>query len=229
MLFAPHGLITSSSPPPLGGHILWLGPQSLWHWPPPLDWQSLDAIAPCSRGTTLHLRHTHSDHRLPRLLRSYAWHGEELVCSSEWEGSESLHAVHILQIPQQFIVYASVCKELESGFAMFEGYNLERFPSPPLGVVTDGESLRIRYTGESSKFALAPQTLRAVRGTCALEMSPCLFHPTRQNSPDQGLITQVWRGNAELPFLEIEQLSEWHRRSDGTQSTIRLKMIRAII
>ena len=40
LLFAP---ATRTGPHGWGGHRLWLGPQSLWNWPPPAAWESSPA------------------------------------------------------------------------------------------------------------------------------------------------------------------------------------------
>lgn len=227
LLATPQGPILPGHPPPLGGHVLWLGPQTLWQWPPIEDWACLEFEAVVSGGgARLTLQHPWRDRRFGALTRSYHWDGAELVCSAFWAGEMPVHAVHIVQVPRDVVILAPPGSGFVRGYARFKGESLD--PEPPIddGIAMVGGSLQFRYTGVSAKFALPPKTLRVERGTSALELRPCRQHAAWQQLPDFGLVTQIWRGSDELPFMEIEQLSAIHRVSDGAESSVRLVPLR---
>jgi hypothetical protein len=229
LLSTPPGPLPSGQAPPLGGHVLWLGAQARWHWPPPEDWSSLEIDPLVSgEGRRLTLQHAWRDRRFGPLTRSYHWDGAQLVCSAFWADERARHAVHILQVPKDCLVVAKPAPDLARGYARFEGYDLDLDPSAEGGVNLRDEVLEFRYTGVSAKFALPSQTLRAVRGRFALELRPCPGLAPSQDLPDLGLVTQIWRGDEKLPFLEIEQLSAFHRVSNGRESSVRLVPSRVV-
>ncbi len=197
-----------------GGHRCWLGPQSEWKtaWPPPADWEASAAASLSASGTRLTVVHPHTEADYPPLSRSYEWRGGVLHCGVNWQGGHH-HAVHILQVPQSSVIHVRrlVRKDLPLGYALLPVFNR------PKALTTtelardisrvEGDEITLRHKNVTEKIGFAPQEITADIGDWQLKMRPGVATDVTMLLPDLGLLTQVYLGDRENPFIEIEQLS----------------------
>lgn len=199
-----------------GGHRCWLGPQSNWKggWPPPADWEASAAAELKVSNNRLTVVHPHTDKAYPQLTRTYEWRGGVLHCGVTWQG-ESHYAVQILQIPRWSIVHlrGAVEKKAPLGYALLTIYQrpevlTDTKLSAAVGRV-EGEDITLWHGYTSEKVGVAPQEITADIGDYQLKMRPGKAAGIGERATDLGLLTQVYLGNWENPFVEIEQLSPY--------------------
>jgi len=198
----------------LGGHRLWLGPQSTWtagFWPPPAAWEYSAPESQTVADGRLRLLMPDAGHGWPRLTRTYHWVGASLVCGAELHGgTRAAQAIHILQVPSIMVV--SVLAQPDGGHP--QGYVL--LPSsagpfaadftPPPHVSRTGHALRLTQHDTVGKLGFRPQFLAGSTGRLSLRVDRGAVSGEVAGEPDQGFLTQVYLGGRE-PFIELEQLS----------------------
>lgn len=198
----------------LGGHRLWLGPQSQWRggWPPPAAWEYSEPAAITATDGVLRLTMPPTRDDWPQLTRTYRWAGASLVCGAEFSGgSRPAQLVQIFQVPSGTIATAEVRRE--PGFP--EGYVrlpstagpfAARFP-PPAHASLAGDTLTLHHTGDVAKFGFHPQPLTGRTPGYELSVARGAQAGTIVGEPDEGFHTQVYLSASGEAFAELEQLS----------------------
>ena len=69
--------------------------------------------------------------------------------------------------------------------------------------------MELRHANLAEKIAVAPQELTADIGNYQLKMRPGAVSGVTAAAPDHGLLTQVFVGDLENSFIELEQLSRY--------------------
>jgi hypothetical protein len=205
-----------------GGHRCWLGPQSGWKtdWPPPVDWEASAADQVVASGALLTVTHPQTDDGYPGLSRTYQWRGGVLHCELRWQGGRR-HAIHILQLPSWSLVHVrrAVTKDLPFGYAWPQSTGtVEALTDKALpdGVSrVEGDKVMLWHANITAKVAFAPQEIVAEIGKHQLKMRRGLVSGCTEKSPDFGLLTQVYVGDWQNPFVEIEQLSPYADGADA--------------
>jgi hypothetical protein len=212
LLFAPP---TRADPAGWGGHRLWLGPQATWSngWPPPAAWEH--------SGTADSFTVVHGVLRLimpdtadgwPRLIRTYHWKDNRLVCGAELAGgTRSAQIIHIMQVPGAALVDVSSQpgKEAPVGYVQLPSVVLSRFTTdfpPPPHVTAREKQLTLRHLATVQKLGFVPQPLIAHEFSFKLSVGRGEQTGSVASEPDRGFSTQVYLGGPE-PFTELEQLS----------------------
>lgn len=211
LLFAP---TTKQDAAGWGGHRLWLGPQSTWSggWPPPAAWEHSGAESFSQTEGTLRLVIPDAGEGWPRLVRTYRWNGDRLICTAELSGgSRSVQFVNIVQIPSPSLVAVSASpgKSAPLGYVLLPSTATPRFTTdfrPPPHVSRNENDLTLHHLKTVLKLGFVPQALIAHEGDVVLKMSRLAPAETSTSEPDQGFFTQVYFGGSE-PFVELEQLS----------------------
>ena len=196
----------------LGGHRLWLGPQSQWGWPPPAAWEysSPETVAP--DGGILRLLMPDAGNGWPRLTRTYRWDGPRLVCGAEISGgTRTAQIIQIFQVPAPTIVRAQALPEdkYPAGFVELPstaGPFAARFPIPR-HVGRAGDTVTLRHTHEVVKLGFRPQALMGTTADFVLQVSRAAQTGTTAGEPDEGFFTQVYLSGPDGDFIELEQLS----------------------
>lgn len=198
----------------LGGHRLWLGPQSEWpaFWPPPAAWEYREPEKAAVEGGTLRLAVGGTGSDWPRLVRTYRWQGSSLVCGAEISGgTRAVQIIHILQVPEGTVVRAEVhpADAFPTGYVRLlssAGPFTTRFP-PPAHASLAGDQLTLRHNGTVGKYGFRPQALTGSRAGYELVVTRGIPTGAVVDEPDAGFLSQVYLSEARGPFVEIEQLS----------------------
>ena len=199
-----------------GGHRCWLGPQSEWKpdWPPPVDWETSFAARIEAAGSLLSVSHPHTDGQYPALSRTYQWREGILHCRLNWQGGRH-YSIHILQLPRWAIVHVRTApaEGIPLGYYLqpIYGRPTTRNDVPLSGGVSsvDGDAVTLWHSNVSEKVAFAPQEITAEIGDCRLKMRRGEQTGFSNSSPFLGLLTHVYLGDWENPFIEIEQVSPY--------------------
>jgi hypothetical protein len=198
----------------LGGHRLWLGPQTAWKgfWPPPASWEHREAESVSAEGGVLRLVMGPAGDEWPQLVRTYRWDGANLVCGAEFSGgTRPAQFIQILQVPVAMAVRATVHPtdgypagyvRLLSGAGPFTA----RFAPPPHASLA-GDELTLRHTGSVGKYGFRPQPLTGELDGYELVVARGAQTGEVVGEPDEGFHAQVYLSGNEAPFTEIEQLS----------------------
>jgi hypothetical protein len=202
------------NPNRLGGHRLWLGPQTEWpaFWPPPAGWEYREAEQATLDGGVLRLAMRETGPDWPRLVRTYRWQGSSLVCGAEMSGgTRAVQFIHILQVPTDTLVRAEVhpADAFPTGYVRLlsgAGPFTARF-TPPAHASLAGDQLTLRHTGDVGKYGFRPQVLTGTRSGYALVVTRGTQTGAVVDEPDAGFLSQVYLSEAREPFVEIEQLS----------------------
>lgn len=212
LLLAP---VTRANPNLLGGHRLWLGPQTEWpggFWPPPAAWERREAEHVAVEGGVLRLALADAGNGWPRLTRTYHWDGANLVCGAEISGgSRPAQIIQILQVPAAVAVRATVRPEADfpAGYVRLlstAGPFATLFPPPPQASLS-GATLTLRHTGEVGKFGFRPQPLAGELPGYELTVARGGQSGSVVEEPDAGFHTQVYLSGPDGAFVELEQLS----------------------
>lgn len=198
----------------LGGHRLWLGPQSAWTkgWPPPEAWEYREAATVAQADGLLRLTMPATGDGWPQLTRTYHWAGASLVCGSEFSGgTKPAQFVQILQVPPAMAIAAEARPEenFPAGYVLLpstSGPFAARFAAPPQ-VTRTGDSLALQHSGSVVKLGFRPQTLTGRLGGFELQVSRGAATGETVGEPDEGFHTQVYLSSGNEAFAELEQLS----------------------
>ncbi|HVZ66496.1 MAG TPA: hypothetical protein VG936_18170 [Lacunisphaera sp.] len=198
----------------LGGHRLWLGPQSTWPggWPPPAAWEYNEPESWQADGGTLRLVMGDAGDGWPRLTRVYAWDGPRLVCRAEIAGgTRAVQIVHIFQVPAGNVVSARAHPEavFPAGYVELPstaGPFAAEFSVPP-HVAREGNSIQLHHTGKVMKFGFRPQDLAGREAGRTLQVRRGAMSGPPTGAPDEGFFTQVYLSGPDGSFIELEQLS----------------------
>jgi len=198
----------------LGGHRLWLGPQSEWpgFWPPPAAWEYQEAETVTGEAGVLRLAMAPTGEAWPRLVRTYHWDGAALVCGAEISGgTHPAQFVHILQVPSATTVRATVhpAEGYPAGYVRLlssAGPFAARFAPPPHASLA-GDALTLRHIDTVGKYGFRPQTLTGARGGYELIVARGAQRGEVVDEPDEGFHSQVYLSEGGESFVEIEQLS----------------------
>ncbi len=198
----------------LGGHRLWLGPQTNWKgfWPPPAAWEYREAESVTTTDGVLRLSMESTGDGWPQLVRTYHWDGANLVCGAEFSGgTRPAQFIQILQVPDTMTVRATVhpAEGYPAGYVRLlstAGPFTARFVPPPHASLT-GDELTLRHTGVVGKYGFRPQTLTGVLGDYELVVGRGEQTGEIVGEPDEGFHAQVYLSEKDAPFSEIEQLS----------------------
>jgi hypothetical protein len=201
------------NPPSWGGHRVWLGPQSLWNsgWPPPRSWEYAPAqkVGVGEGKLSLGVAATGV---FPGWIRSYVWKEGALQNSVEWDGaSRALYAFQVFALRPEVCarVNAPVSAQLPKGMALlpiWERPGVRRQFDLPLACVTrKGDVVIVNVTKQRQRIGvpavdidcLSPWGNFSVRRLAEGEGIPA----------EDGLETQIYAGDANSFFLEVEQLS----------------------
>lgn len=201
-----------------GGHRVWLGPQSLWGWPPPAAWERAAAETVRVAGGRLELLVPDAGGGFPRLTRIYEAAGERLACriAVAAGGKRSVQVMQILQTALDTTVDLQPGPTAQAPRGYFRvGGSAGPIMRPdlPRPVVvqelSDGR-VRVAATGKTDKLGFPPQTLVANIGAHRLYLAFGESRGPEVAAPDAGFYTQVYTGDRGSPVVELEQLSpQW--------------------
>jgi hypothetical protein len=194
----------------LGGHRLWLGPQTSWaqFWPPPEAWEYREPVKVTHAAGGLRLTMAATDDGWPQLTRTYRWAGSSLVCGAEFAGgTRPAQFVQIFQVASTVIVTVEPRPEtgFPAGYVRLSPF-ASRFAAPP-EVTRTPAGLTLRHSGTVVKLGFRPQTLTGVIDGCELRISRGAQTGRTVGDPDEGFHTQVYLSEAHEAFAEMEQLS----------------------
>jgi hypothetical protein len=207
LLLAPE---TRANPNRLGGHRLWLGPQSSWvsFWPPPAAWEYREPATVVQATGILRLTMPPTNDGWPQLTRTYHWNGASLVCGAEFSGgTRPAQFVQILQVPPSVRVTVEPRPEraFPAGYVRL-GPFAARFDEPPQ-VTRTNNSLVLHHNGAVMKLGFRPQTLVGRISGFDLRVGRGASTGTTVGDPDEGFHTQVYLSEGHEAFAELEQLS----------------------
>jgi len=207
--------------PNQGGHRFWLGPQSLWQWPPLTEWEYSAAAAVTTAGPVLTLHERHDDPAYPAITREYAWEAGRLRCTASWRDDDRPYfGLHIVPVETPF----SITARLERRAGVPAGAVLAQMiaPEPPLtlphpAITIEGDRATVRSGLKVVKLGFVPQALTITRPLgWTLSVQPGPHQGVALADPDQGYMSQVWVGGSEHKLAELEQLSP-HLRGDAKE------------
>lgn len=198
----------------LGGHRLWLGPQSMWAsiWPPPVAWEYSEPESVELAVGVLRLLMPATNDDWPRLTRTYHWAGANLVCGAEFTGgARPAQFIQILQVRPEMTVSVDARPEqaFPAGYVTLPssaGPFSARFDQPP-HVTGAGDALVLRHTGKVLKLGFRPQTLTGRIDGYRLQVSRGPLAGATVGEPDEGFHTQVYLSGGNESFVELEQLT----------------------
>ena len=196
----------------LGGHRLWLGPQSFWGWPPPAAWEFSGPETVTTAGGVLRLLMPDAGAGWPRLTRTYRWDGSKLVCGAEISGgTRAAQIIQIFQVPIATVVTVQARPEgkFPAGYVKLPsnaGPFAASFPTPR-HVARVENTLTLRHMAEVMKLGFRPQTLAGAAGEFILLVSRGVQTGSAAGEPDEGFFSQVYLSSGEQGFIELEQLS----------------------
>lgn len=200
-----------------GGHRVWLGPQSLWGWPPPDAWERAAAEKVTVAGGRLELLVPDAGKGFPRMTRIYELAGDRLACRIAVApgGERAVQVMQILQTASTTTVdlRPGPSAEWPRGYCRVGGTTgpMMRPDLPVPAIVTErADGVRLGYNGKSDKLGFPPQTLVAHLGAYDLHLDFGESRGPEVAAPDAGFYTQVYTGNPISPVVELEQLSpQW--------------------
>jgi hypothetical protein len=201
-----------------GGHRVWLGPQSLWGWPPPDAWERAAAEKATVVGGRLELLVPDAGRGYPRMTRVYELAADRLACRIVVAagGTRSVQVMQILQTSLDTTVdlQPGPSAKAPRGYFRVGGSSGPTMrPDLPRPVVvqelSDGR-VRVGATGKTDKLGFPPQTLVANIGAHRLRLAFGESRGPEVAAPDGGFYTQVYTGDSGSPVVELEQLSpQW--------------------
>jgi hypothetical protein len=201
-----------SDSPNWGGHRFWLGPQTRWVWPPPVEWEHSAAAGSETRGAVLMLRQPRIDPEYPAITREYEWDGARLRCTARWlDDGRPCFGLHVVAVNVPFAVTVRLVKGAEAPAGMVAAQMVDP-PSPltlPHAAITvDGDRATVRAGVVVAKLGFVPQALVIERpGGWKLSMQPGPHEGVALVAPDHGYVSQVWVGDKNADLAELEQLT----------------------
>ncbi len=221
---------TASDSPNWGGHRFWLGPQSRWVWPPPVEWEHAAAVAVDEHDGVLRVEHPRGNSDYPVLVREYEWNGDSLRCTVRWScDGRPYYGMHVVAVETPFSVAAArvVSPEVPEGLVDVQlGGPVVRGLLEHPAVQAEPDRILLFAGRKTAKCGFAVQPLAIERGAgWRLEMAPGPYEGRVQKSPDMGYLSQVWVGGPEVPLAELEQLTPYLLGDTNGQcsSTVYLK------
>lgn len=215
LLFAP---AERNGPHGWGGHRLWLGPQSLWNWPPPAAWESSPAKAVAEQGGRLIVTLPEAGDGYPSLVHEYYWGPDGLHCNARISGgTRAVQIIHIVQVPDRVTVRSIQAPPTAYAPRGYVQVHLGRTPSPqpnfaaPGQVTPASDGLQLHFTGVMEKLGFPPQPLHGVVDGQGLRVERGTITGAVGATPDEGFSTQVYLGRPDGPLIELEQLSPYFR------------------
>lgn len=204
------------SPAEMGGHRVWLGPQTEWPamWPPPSHWEFEPAARVLSQPQgLLEIATPPGNPQAPELLRTYQWKNNQLVCGVFWQEQSATgrQAIHILQIRADATVRARPHPHASPAYVRLplssRPTTETTFPTPPhILSQQNGEFTLIRRDKEE-KLGFPVQPLHAAFPGLEIILHPGRWIGIESGDPDHGFRSHVYLGPHDWPVLEIEQLS----------------------
>lgn len=215
LLFAPE---TRDTPLGWGGHRVWLGPQLTWPavWPPPPQWESSAAAAVRAEGARLELDAPDAGDGWPRFTRIYELADGKLACRVRIAGgTRPVQIIQILQTPattEASFRLHEVDETYPRGFVLLPPLAVRKHAVaaqeiPPQMRLVGGGAARLRHTGTTGKFGFPAQTIVARNGVLVWQIAREPLQVAVVDEPDDGFNSQIWLGGAEVPIVELEQLS----------------------
>ena len=200
-----------------GGHRVWLGPQSLWGWPPPDAWDRAAAETVVVADGRLEQLMPDAGGGYPRFTRIYEPADGRLACriAVAAGGTRAVQVMQILQTPVTTTVdlQPGPTTQWPRGYCRVGGSSgpMLRPDLPVPAIVTEiPGGVRLAYNGRSDKLGFPPQTLVANLGAHRLHLAFGESRGPEVAAPDAGFYTQVYTGNPGSPVVELEQLSpQW--------------------
>jgi len=216
------------------GHRVWLGPQSLWGWPPPDAWEFSAAESVRLSGNRLELLMPDAGGGYPRLTRIYEPAGDRLACrvAVAAGGTRAVQVIQILQTPPDTKVELSTAPSAKWPRGYFRvggavGPNMRPDLPLPAGVEEVAGGVVMSMADKSDKLAFPPQTLVARIGVHRLALAFGESRGPEAAAPGDGFYTQVYIGNPQGPVVEIEQLSpQWQAGAAG-EFSMYVSLVRA--
>ena len=205
------------------GHRVWLGPQSLWGWPPPTAWEFSAAESVKASGNRLELLMPDAGDGYPRLTRIYEPAGARLACriAVAAGGTRAVQVMQILQTPPDTQVELRTAPSAKWPRGYFRvggavGPNMRPDLPLPAGVEEVPGGVVVSIADKSDKLAFPPQTLVARIGGYRLALECGESRGPEEAAPDDGFYTQVYIGEPQAPVVEIEQFSpQWRAGAAG--------------
>ncbi len=205
------------------GHRVWLGPQSLWVWPPPAAWEFAAAESVKLSGNRLELLVPDAGAGYPRFTRIYEPAGGRLACrvAVAAGGTRAVQVMQILQTPPETKVELRTAPSAKWPRGYFRvggavGPNLRPDLPLPAGVEEVAGGVVVSIADKSDKLAFPPQTLVAQIGGYRLALECGESRGPVEAAPDDGFYTQVYIGEPRAPVVEIEQFSpQWRAGAAG--------------
>ncbi len=214
-----------------GGHRVWLGPQSLWGWPPPDAWERSAAEQVRVTGDRLELLMPDAGRGFPRLTRIYESAGESLACRvAVAGGTQAVQVMQILQTPQSTTADLKPEPSAQWPRGYFRcggavGPSMQpEFPVPD-GVQETPGHVRISFAGKSDKLAFPPQALVSHVGAATFSLAFGESRGAELAAPDAGFYTQVYIGDAGAPVVELEQLSPQWQAGESAESSMYVDLV----
>ena len=214
-----------------GGHRVWLGPQSLWVWPPPEAWEGAAAERVSVNGNRLELLMPDAGGGYPRLTRIYEPDGERLACRvAIVGGTRAVQVMQILQMPRETTAELKPAPSAQWPRGYFRvggavGPNMQPDLPLPAGVQETPDGVRVGYAGQSDKLAFPPQTLVARAGGRTFTMACGESRGVEFAAPDAGFYTQVYIGHPDAPIVELEQLSPQWKAGESAEFSVYLAFV----
>ena len=213
------------------GHRVWLGPQSLWVWPPPEAWEGAAAERVSVNGNRLELLMPDAGGGYPRLTRIYEPDGERLACRvAIVGGTRAVQVMQILQMPRETTAELKPAPSAQWPRGYFRvggavGPNMQPDLPLPAGVQETPGGVRVGYAGQSDKLAFPPQTLVARAGGRTFTMACGESRGVEFAAPDAGFYTQVYIGHPDAPIVELEQLSPQWKAGESAEFSVYLAFV----
>ena len=203
-----------SDSPNWGGHRFWLGPQTRWVWPPPVEWEHSAAASSETRGAVLVLRQPRIDPEYPAITREYEWDGARLRCTARWlDDGRPCFGLHVVAVDVPFAVTVRLVKGADAPAGMVAAQMVD--PPPPLtlphpAITVAGDRATVRAGVEVAKLGFVPQALVIERpGGWKLSVQPGPHEGVALVAPDHGYVSQVWVGGKNADLAELEQLTPY--------------------
>ncbi|MBK1876879.1 hypothetical protein [Pelagicoccus mobilis] len=204
LLYSPTGLNKD-----FGGHRFWLGPQRIWNWPPPIDWERSQANCHLS-GEALTLELPHTAPQFPRITRRYFWSGSKLACSCEWQPSATDHyAMHVLAVPRAERIKLRIQKSDSTPHGYLTIGLETNHPTSSPAIRTNDQNAIIdpsKVSSDGVKLGFPVQTIcfESERGTLSMEHG--IYSGLNSAEIDSAYRSQIWCSN-DSEFTELEQIS----------------------
>lgn len=222
----------------LGGHRVWLGPQTEWKpfWPPPENWEMAPALTvKLRRPDLLEVESPAGTGDAVAIRRTYRWSANgRLECGVSWEERtrRGRQAMQIFQLAGD-VVFEAIPKPTGSVPRGFVRLPIGSRPATetifplPRQATRSGDRILLRRKSAEEKLGFPTQTLSARWPQGALLLRAGRIKGKTVEEPDRGFNAQIYLGGDDVPLLEFEQLSPrlipW-RPGDRVGSTVLLEL-----